>query len=133
MPDGAVFCILHRLFVAVAFPLLNSVPDLRWISLFQRTYYLAQLTISHRCLIAIARYRLFGAVPLHVYLLKWMLLCLIIYGRACVLISLLTLSDHSHGRRPLNDSMNLALSDSFGVRFLSSTVFGINVFQLWGI
>lgn len=127
MPSCAVVCILHRLLITVAFPLLNSVSDLRWISLFQCAYYLAQLTISHRCLISIARNGLFGTVPLHVYLLERMLLRLIVHGRACVQISILALSDHSHGLGPLNDSMHLTLSDSFGVRFLSSAVFGINV------
>ena len=105
MPSCAVVCILHGLFIAIAFPLLNSVPDLRWISLFQCAYYLAQLTISHRCLIAVARNVLFGTVPLHVYLLEWMLLRLIVHGRACVLISILPLSNQSHGRRPRNNSM----------------------------
>ena len=121
----SVVCILNRLFITVALPLLNSVSYLCWISLFQCANYLAQLTIGHWWLFT--RIVLFGTVPVHIYLLKWTLLLLIVHGCACVLISVCPLSNHSHGRRPLNNSMNLALSDFFGVMLLSRTVFGINV------
>ena len=123
----SVVCILNRLFITIALPLLNSVSYLCWISLFQCANYLAQLTIGHWRLFTIARIVLFGTVPVHIYLLKWTLLLLIVHGCACVLISVCPLSNHSNGRRPLNNSMNLALSNFFWVMLLSRTVFGINV------